>query len=870
MKHSYYLALLMACALPAKAQQRWTVADKVLDRSWKIQSSAVAAEDGKLVSSAGYNAAGWYPAIVPGTVMSALVENKVYKDVFFDKNMEKIPGDRFNAPWWHRTTFDLPQPAAGQVVQLLFNGINYRADIWLNGQQIAAADTIRGGFRRFRFDVSHIVRKGVNVLAVKVTAPGKGEPTLGFVDWNPAPPDHNMGIWRDVHVLLTGPVALTQPFVQTTLDTVTLKRASVNVSTLLTNHSGNSVEGTLQGRIGSNILISRKVSLPPHSAQKIVFSPKEYPQLNIDNPRVWWTRDLGKPELYQLQLQFTAGTTLTDTRQLRFGIRTVSDYINEDGHRGYRLNGRKLLIRGGGWTDPMLLNATPEYERAGIEYAVHMNLNTIRMEGFWGSNHHLYDLCDQKGLLIMAGWSAQWEWDNYFGAPAGDFGGIQTAEQQEVVAQSWKDQIVWLRNHPSVFAWVYGSDKLPLPELERRYESILAEYDPTRPALSSAHDNTSEVSGPAAVKMRGPYDYVPPVYWYVDDKNGGAFGFNTETGPGPEVPYLESLKKMIPEDSLWPFSSSWMYHAARGEFNNLDNYNNAMVNRLGGYVSLHDYLRKAQYLNYEGMRAMMEAFMANRPRATGIIQWMYNSSWPKLWWQLYDYYLLPTAAFYGARKAGEPLHISYNYGSHQVDVVNNTGVTAPPLQALIRVLDTNLKTVWQLDTIVNNLPAQDAVRLPALPAMPPGTQWYLDLKLKSKQQPVSRNFYVLSATPDALDTAKTNWYITPQQTYADLKQLQQLPLVKPDMRTQFSRRGDTTLARVTLKNTGSQPALMIHLDLRGKNSGAAIVPVFWEDNDFTLLPGESITVNGYCYTKNLEQQPPAVSLSGWNITPITQ
>lgn len=868
MKHGFYLSLLMGLALPVCAQQQWITAQQTLDKNWQIQSAAKVAESGKEISAVNYVTPQWYPARVPGTVMASLVEAGVYKDVFFHNNMEHISTTPFKDPWWHRTTFELPAMKEGQVVQLLFNGVNYRAAIWVNGTQVAA-DTVRGGFRRFIFDIGSLVHTGKNALAVKITAPGPGEPTLGFVDWNPAPPDKNMGIWRDVQLLLSGPVAISSPFVRSEVDTATLKRASVTVSTVLSNPTGGPVTGTLEGTIEGNIRISQKITLSAHSTKEVVFAPADYPQLQISNPRLWWTRDLGKPELYNLALQFRTGNTVTDIRKVRFGIRQVSDYINEAGHRGYILNGKKLLIRGGGWTDPMLLNATPRYERAGIDYAVQMNLNTIRMEGFWGNNEHLYDLCDEKGIFIMVGWSAHWEWDNYMGSPADEYGGIITPEQQYIAAQSWKDQVSWLRNHPSVFVWVYGSDKLPRPALEQQYLAILRECDPSRPSLSSAHDNTSSVSGPAAVKMRGPYDYVPPDYWYIDDRNGGAFGFNTETGPGPQVPVLESLRKMIPADSLWPVSNAWMYHAARGEFHNLDYYNNAIEKRLGKPVSLEDYLRKAQYINYEGMRAMLEAFTANRPAATGIIQWMYNSSWPKLWWQLYDYYLLPTGAFYGARKAGEPLHISWNYGRKGVDVINNTAVVTGRQKAIIHVLDTALHTIYKTDTLLSGILPQDAARLPALPVTPANLTWYLDLQLEEAGKTVSRNFYVLSSQADELDTAKTNWYITPQTKFADLTALQRLPEVKLDMRSAFTRKGDSTFARVTLTHPGKGLAFMIHLDIR-RESGEAVVPVFWEENDFTMLPGETRVINGYVHTKDIGGGKAVVTLSGWNIVPITQ
>ncbi|HEX5552810.1 MAG TPA: glycoside hydrolase family 2 TIM barrel-domain containing protein, partial [Chitinophagaceae bacterium] len=559
------------------------------------------------------------------------------------------------------------------VYRLRFNGISYRADIWLNGKKIAAADTLAGSFRQYTINITPYVKTGENILALKVTRAKAGELNIGFVDWNPEPADHNMGIWRSVRLLATGPVSIEKPFVKTRVDTATLEHADISLSLMLHNYSDKAINGTLKAAIGKDIHLSKVVALKAGESKKISLDPAEYAALSMDHPRLWWTRALGKPNLYSLRLSYETGDRLSDSREMKFGIRSVSSYVTKEGFRGFKLNGKKILIKGGGWTDPMLLNASPAYETAGVDYAVHMNLNTLRMEGFWGKNQHLYDLCDEKGILIMVGFSCQWEWGDYFGTGKDNqYGAITTPGQIEMAARSWQDQITWLRNHPSIFLWLYGSDKWPQPALEKRYLAILKQCDPTRPYEASAAEHTSTITGPTRVKMRGPYDYVPPDYWYVDTAYGGAFGFNTETGPGPEIPVLESLKKMIPADSLWPIGSAWLFHAARKDFHNLTAYNRAMDQRLGKPASLKDYLRKAQYLNYEGMRAMFESFEANRFRATGIIQWMYNASWPKLWWQLYDYYLMPTGGFYGARKANEPVHISYNYGDHAVDVMNNT------------------------------------------------------------------------------------------------------------------------------------------------------------------------------------------------------
>ena len=467
----------------------------------------------------------------------------------------------------------------------------------------------------------------------------------------------------------------------------------------------------------------------------------------------------------------------------------------------------------------------------------------------------------------MVGWSAHWEWAPYFGGPVDKFGGIKTEEQMDVVARSWKDQIVWLRNHPSVFLWVYGSDKLPRPELEKRYLEIHKKYDPTRPFAGAAQEHTSSLTGPTRMKMRGPYDYVPPDYWYIDTAYGGAFGFNTETGPGPQVPVLESLKKMIPADSLWPIGDAWKYHSARGMFHNVKNYTNAMDKRLGKATDLTDYLRKAQYLNYEGMRAMFEAFVANRFKATGIIQWMYNSSWPKLWWQLYDYYLMPTGAFYGARIANEPLHISYNYGNNGIDISNNTAENADALSAEINVLNLDMKSIFKKTIPLASLNERATKQLFTLPSdLQLSKTWFLDLRLYDKQHKlISTNFYVLSTQKDSLNFAKTDWYITPQSAYADLTGLQDLPKVKLQQSESITKKGNDTYVEVKLKNPSDHLAFMVYLDMKKKGTGESVVPVFWDENYITLLPGEERMVTVHCHTTDLNGNDPEIIVSGWNI-----
>lgn len=845
----------------------WNVKNQELHDGWQIQTSSKVKAKDQAVSTLQFHPTNWYAAKVPNSTLGSLVGGGVFKDVFFDRNLEKIPDSLFDAPWWYRRAFTIQKINPGQVYRLGFDGISYRADVWLNGHKIASADSVEGSFRQFTFDVTPFVKPGENVLALKVTKAGPAELNIGFVDWNPEPADNNMGIWRPVHLLETGPVSISHPFIITDVDTATLDHANVSIKVTLQNHSGKKIDGVLNADIEKSIRIARPVTLEPHETKDILLTPGEYKALSIDHPKLWWTHDLGEPFLYSLQLNFESNHQLSDQKKINFGIRSVSDYRTDSGFRAYRLNGKKILIKGGGWTDPMLLNSTKRSEEAGVDYAVHMGLNALRMEGFWGENQHLYDLCDEKGILLMVGFSCQWEWKGIFGGTYEDkYGCIVTPHQIDVAQESWRDQLLWLRNHPSIFLWLYGSDKWPRPELEQKYLDVLAQVDPTRPYAQSAKEWTSVLTGKTGMKMRGPYDYVPPSYWYIDSLYGGNFGFNTETGPGPEIPVLESLKKMIPKDSLWPISQSWLYHAARGNFHNFKAYNNAMDQRLGEPSDLHDYLRKAQLLNYEGMRAMFEAFESNRFKSTGIIQWMYNSSWPKLWWQLYDYFLMPTSALYGARIANEPMHISYNYGKNSVEVMNNTQFNNQKIDAQIRIFDIDGKIVTEKSVPVSGINSLETKEIFTLPDMNVGKTFFLDLRLWDKDRhAVSINDYVLSTQKDELNEKKSTWWITPQSQYADLTLLEKLPDVKLEKTETVLKKGENTEVKLKLKNPTSHIAFMTYLDLKKEKNNESVVPVFWSDNYITLFPGEERTVTATCHTSDLGGQNAKIVVSGWNV-----
>lgn len=830
-----------------------------------IQAAAKVQQRGENISRAGYTADGWMPASVPSTVLGALVGGGEYKNLYIGRNLEKVSTKPFRGPWWYRITFDLTGFNGLSHFQLCFDGINYRANVWLNGEKIASASEVFGTFRLFELDISNHVRSRGNVLAVEVFPPQSGEFSIGFVDWNPRPPDANLGIWRGVRIRGCGSVLLNDVFVRPKVNTKTLDEAELTITANLKNVSGQPQEAKVEGRIGA-VVFQQAVYLKGGEERLVEFHPQAYQQLIFKDPRLWWPVHMGEPNLYTLRMGVKVKQQLSDTRKIRFGIRQVEDYIDEQGHRGYMINGQKVLIRGGGWVDDLLLSDDEERVEAQMRYARHMNLNTLRLEGFWGNGQALYDLADKYGILLMAGWSCHWEWKNYLGKEVDQFGGIKTPEEMDLISRSFRDQVRWLRNHPSIFAWVLGSDRLPRPELEKRYRRDMKETDPTRPLLAACRALESDISGPTGVKMTGPYDYVTPNYWYEDRKYGGAFGFNTETGPGPQPPPLESLRRMIPREMLWPINDVWNFHCARNKYDNIKIYENALNHRYGKSQNVEEFLTKSQAASYEAIRAMFEAYRVRKPVATGVIQWMYNSAWPAIYWQLYDYYLMPNGAFYGTRKANQPLSLIYDYQTNQIHLVNALLHPVNELQVELRLVNLAGRVIWQkyLEKEIAANGSQPIFTLPDVKGLSP--VYFLDLKLKNAGgSEIANNFYWLSRKKDRLDFNRANWFVTPNKSFADFKSLDTLPQVSLQVNHRFETVGKKELIYVTLENNSNHVAFFIEMKVVDQQTKQTILPVFWQDNYISLLPGERKTLQASFFRKDVRNQVPVFTYDGWNV-----
>ncbi len=851
-----------------------------LHEGWLLQSSDKVKEGGERISTTAYQPEGWYPTSVPTTVLAALVANKVYPDPYFGMNLAALPGasysthagmsypehnfsnvpmppdSPFRSSWWFRKDFRLSHESSGGRVWLHFEGINFRATVWLNGRSIATSAETAGAWRFFEFDVTDVVRRGQpNILAVQVYPPEPNDLAISWIDWNPAPPDKNTGLWRDVYLTTTGPVALRWPEVVSHLPLPSVDSARLKVTAELSNATGHPVRGVIHGQIG-NATFSKPVVLKPMETRVAEFSADDYPQLSVRHPRLWWPANLGAQHLYEIKLWFEIDGAISDTKTAHFGIREVTSELNQNGARIFKINGKRILIRGAGWAPDMLLRASPERQAAEIAYVADMHLNTIRLEGKLEDENFL-NLCDRRGILVMAGWSCCDHWEKWSNWKAEDF---------QISAKSLRDQIHRLRIHPSVFDWLNGSDYPPPPKVEEVYVGILKELDWPNPYQSSASQAPSLITGATGLKMTGPYEYVPPIYWSTDRTRGGAFGFNTETSPGAAIPSIESLRNFLPAEHLWPVDGYWTFHAGRDVPRNLDVFTHVLEARYGPSSNLDDFVLKSQVIDYEGERAMFEAFSANKYNATGVIQWMLNNSWPSVIWHLYDYYLRPGGGYFGTKKACEPLHIQYSYDDRSIVVVNSDSKKFEQLTAQARVYDLDARERYSNSAIVS-VDSDGVTRPFVIPELPGLTGTYLiRLNLQdSSGREVSRNLYWLSQKPDVMDWEHGDGYYTPEKSYADFTDLKRLPPVKVSVAALYENPGAEGSAQVTVEN--KSPGLAFFLQLRAVNSsdGEDLLPVQWEDNCFSLFPGErrSITAKYALSSGNVN---PDIRLTGWNVT----
>jgi exo-1,4-beta-D-glucosaminidase len=843
-----------------------------LHEGWHVQSACKLQAGGETISTTAYHPEGWYSTAVPATVVAVQVAAGIFKDPYYGTNLRDLPGmtypiggifarlpmsddSPYHCGWWYRKEFVVPASAKGRTLWLRFKGINYRANIWINGKRIADSSQVAGAYRTYEFDVTdNVVAGKPNAVAVEAFAPTEKDLGINWVDWNPCPPDKNTGLWGAVELATSGPVALRSPMAVTHFADASLKKANLTVYAELHNASNEAVHGTVTGTV-AGVRMEQPVDLAAHEDKTVVFDPEAYKQLQIKDPTVWWPYQMGTPHLETLTMRFTEGGKISDEQSVRFGIRETTSELTDKGYRLFRVNGKPILIRGAGWSQDMLLREDPKRLREQFMLVQDMHLNTIRLEGKL-ETEDFFHLADEQGILVMLGWCCcdQWErWKDW------------TPENYQVAKASLQSQMLRIRHHASLLVWLNGSDGPPPADVEQMYLDVEAQAHWPNPTLSSASAKPTTVSGKSGVKMSGPYDYVAPSYWYVDkDKHGGGYGFNTETSPGPAIPNISSLRKYIPQDQIWPATSaSWSLHNGGGGFKTLTVFDDAMKATYGTPDDLKDYIRVAQAMTYNGERAMFEAYSANKYTSTGVIQWMLNNAWPSNIWHLYDYYLDAGGGYYGTKKACEPLHVQYSYDDHSIVVVNSTYQASPPLEVSAKVYDLNLKELFskQLKLAVDADTSRHAISIPEGTFSMSSKVYFVDLTLKNESgKTLSHNFYWAPSTLTTFDWSKTDYTHTPAIQHEDMTELMTLP--KTRIEAHVSTTEDGKLLQVRLHNSPKALAFQVAVAARDGH-GEDIAPVMWSDNYVELMPGETQVL-----TARLPSHMPdnaTVVVSGWNI-----
>jgi exo-1,4-beta-D-glucosaminidase len=837
-----------------------------LHENWTMESAVTDASPGAEISQLGFDPSAWYKVSVPTTVIAGLLANKVYNfDPFYGRNFEKLGDPRLDKPWWFRKEFELPPSEDGKNVVLKLHGINYKANVWLNGVLIADSSQVIGPFRIIELDITKQVKyKGANVLAIEVKRPFNpqkrgGDLAIDYADWIHYPPDFNNGIVNNVEIKTYRKVGIEYPLVTTKFDLPSLSLAHLQVDAMAVNYTNKEQNALVKGSINGEVNFEQKIHLKPGEKKQVSFTPAAYPQLNVKNPHIWWPWQYGKPEMSRLSLSIHTGGELSNELAESFGIRQITSVmIDNNKAREFLINGKPIMLRGAAWSPDIFERRSRLREEQELKLVRDMNMNIVRSEGKL-EDEHFYELCDQYGLLVMSGWMCCGAWQ---------YPERWDAAKRSVAMASDSSVMYWLRDRPSMLTWLNGSDMVPRDKtVEADWLAIEANLEWPNPTVGSAARNNSIVSGPTGVKMEGPYEWVPPSYWEADtSKYGGAWSFATEISPGPSIPPYESLIKFLPKDSIATNSPDWLYHCGTGNFGTTRKFDSALYARYGKPANLMDYLSMAQAQNYEGHRAMMEAYgLKKYANATGVVQWMLSNPWPGLIWHTYDYYLYPGGTYFGMKKSMEPLHVMYSYQSNAVDIINSYREKFSDLKvkATIYNLDGSEKFRKELTTGVAEDGTKTCFALPDIAGL--SSVYFLRLELKDGEGKVrSINWYWLSKQKDELNWKKSTWFYTPQSAFTDYTGLKNLAATSLSVHHTTSKSDGSTVHLIKVTNTDKTVAFFVHLRALKEKGGDDILPLIFSDNYLLLAPGETRTIECSYEDKYAGSGTPYIQVTAWN------
>jgi hypothetical protein len=846
------LAIASISGSPARAQATLP-APVEIGSGWQLQDAAKVPQSIATLSAPDFAATGWHAAVVPGTVLTSLVQDGVYPEPLYGENNRPnvIPESLARTNYWYRTTFTVPQSYAGRHIWLNFDGVNYQAAMWVNGKQVGST---LGAFVRGAFDISSVVQPGSTaVLAVLVSPqphPGVSHEhtirdglgknggmtaidgptflsTIGW-DWIPAIRDRDTGIWQKVFLSASGPVQIKNPLITTDLPLPRLDSADIAVKTTVENVTDQPQHGVLKGSFG-NVSFEKAIELAPNSSTLVSFDPATTPALHLHNPKLWWPNGYGPQNLYTLHLSFEADGQVSDSHDTTFGVRKITYTVPDSENLTLSVNGVRVFIRGGDWGLDDAMKRIPR-ERLEAQIRMHQlaHLNMIRNWVGQSTNEDFYELCDKYGILL---------WDEFFQPNPSD--GPNPMDLDLYIANV-REKILRFRNHPSIAVWCARNEGYPPQEIDDSLRKLMAELEPTRLYQPSS-------TAGRGVHSAGPYHWRTPREFYVFDQSEA---FKTEIG-SVSIPTLESIHGMMPQKDWETINDDWAEHDLAKGAQQGDLYPGVIAARYGKIANLADFVRKAQLANYEAFRAMYEGRNAKMFHSTtGVITWMSHPAQPSFVWQLYHYDLEPNSALFAVRKAGEMVHIQLNESNGQLEVINNLPDAVDGATAHVTLYNLDGMIAYQHSTPVHAAPSLDTdLGEVAWPAnLSP--VYFVKLELRDKSgKLLSDNFY---------------WRSLPQQQ-DNLQALNQLAPITLEAKATRADADGKCLLTITLHNPGTQVALMAHLQLRRKQSGDRVLPVYYSDNYVSLVPNESKTITIEAAAADLKGDSPLVLVDGWNV-----
>lgn len=870
----------------------WIISD-----GWEMAGSTIVSESEKSIFDLSYNTNIWINATVPGTVLTSLVEQGIFPDPYFGLNNLAISDSLARTHWWYRNVFEIPQNTHGERICLLFNGINYRAEVFLNGRKLG---NIEGAFIRGEFDITNLVKKDAkNILAVHILPTdnpgipheqsikaGQGlngghlsldGPTfissIGW-DWIPGIRDRNIGIWQDVRLRIGGDVQVIDPQIITDVLLPDTTRANIAIHTTLRNRSSKSVSGKLIAAM-EGFELEKTYSLAPGEEKELHFLPEEYKELQIKNPRLWWPNGYGAQPLYNLELRATVENTFSDLKKVRFGIREMSYelmvYDNEKGNTriGYtpielnkngkplfnyetryyytpdnqlptlqeevkledfelldpkdpvgpffviRVNGVRIFCRGGNWgMDDGMKRVSRERLEPYVKLHQDMNFNIIRNWTGESTEEVFYELCDEYGMLV---WNDFWITTDDTVEP----------KDQALFLRNATDAVRRFRNHPSIAVWCPRNEGFAPKGLSVPLTAMLAKEDPTRHYHGQSRFLNMGTSGPWSY-------FEDPSKYYTDN----AKGFNTEMGTYA-IPTAETIRKFIAPEDQWPINDVWAYHDLHHTSQNFPGFMKA-VNRYGEPTDMDDFVRKSQFVCYDAWRNMLEAWNSRIwDSTTGLVLWMSHPAWPSMIWQTYTYDYETPGSFFGAKKACEPLHVQMNLPDNDVVIINTTRTSYKKLSLEVQCFDLQGKLIerktGKFDALANQL-----------------TNCNLTVSKENKPD-IYLVRLILKDNKGKLVSQNDYWKVNDESAFLALNNL-----AKADLEIRLVKKNNSVFVEV--KNTGRIIALAIKLNAKDSISGETILPAYFSEGYFNLLPGEKKTIQVSVDSENYR-----ISASGYNL-----